>query len=479
MSLHIGIDVGTTNVKTCIFDEKGVLLATVSHVTPVDHTEYGDLLNVTTLWKIVKTSIKNIIAKCKSTDLRSIGITSMGETIIPVDRNGSLWDGIMWYNPVTKKQYEQLLSNIDDKRIRELTGLTSSWFFSASKIKYIKEQLPDIYKQTEAFLDVSGFVAYMLTGEMKMDRTFASRMMLLNLQTGEWMDELIKAADVDRNKLPELIWNEKPAGYLKDELVDKFELSNEVAVITAGQDHIAAAYAAGIEKQEQVLCSIGTSGAVFACADFDTLKSSRFINNQYFSAGFHILKDKYYLLEGTPTGGYCIDWFLKQVMKRDYNWLSSLSFSESNVIFYPHLRNTLHGAALGKIINLSDKENDESLMQAIMEGVAFEVKRFIDRLVYIKNDQGMEEFIAVGGTTFNKPFMRILTDVLGKPLKVLEQAEYATNLGAAMLSAVVSKDITYDYVKNNVRRFRRTIFPEGERRRKYFVEKYERYADSY
>jgi sugar (pentulose or hexulose) kinase len=69
--------------------------------------------------------------------------------------------------------------------------------------------------------------------------------------------------------------------------------------------------------------------------------------------------------------------------------------------------------------------------------------------------------------------------VLGKPLKVLEQAEYATNLGAAMLSAVVSKEITYDYVKNNVRRFRSTIFPEGERRKKYFVEKYERYIDSY
>ncbi len=478
MSLHIGIDVGTTNVKTCVFDEKGVLLTTVSHVTPVDHTEYGDLLNVTDLWKIVKSSIKDIIAKCRSTDLRSIGITSMGETIIPVDRNGPLWDGIMWYNPVTKKQYEQILDNIDEKRIRELTGLTSSWFFSASKIKYIKEKLPDIYKQTEAFLDVSGFVAYMLTGEMKMDRTFASRMMLLNLQTGEWMDELIKAADVDRDKLPALIWNEKPTGYLKGELVDNFELSDEVAVITAGQDHIAAAYAAGIEKQEQVLCSIGTSGAVFACADFDTLKSSRFINNQYFSAGFHILKDKYYLLEGTPTGGYCIDWFLKQVLKRDYNWLSSLSLHESNVIFYPHLRNTLHGAALGKIINLSDKENDESLMQAIMEGVAFEVKRFIDRLVYINNDQVIEEFITVGGTTFNKPFMRILTDVLGKPLKVLEQAEYATNLGAAMLSAVVSKEITYDYVKYNVRRFRSTIFPEGERR-KYFAEKYERYIDSY
>jgi sugar (pentulose or hexulose) kinase len=166
-------------------------------------------------------------------------------------------------------------------------------------------------------------------------------------------------------------------------------------------------------------------------------------------------------------------------LKRDYNWLSSLSLRESNVIFYPHLRNTLHGAALGKIINLSDKENDESLMQAIMEGVAFEVKRFIDRLVYINNDQVIEEFITVGGTTFNKPFMRILTDVLGKPLKVLEQAEYATNLGAAMLSAVVSKEITYDYVKNNVRRFRSTIFPEGERRKKYFVEKYERYIDSY
>jgi sugar (pentulose or hexulose) kinase len=249
-------------------------------------------------------------------------------------------------------------------------------------------------------------------------------------------------------------------------------------VITAGQDHIAAAYAAGIEKQEQVLCSIGTSGAVFACADFDTLKSSRFINNEYFSAGFHVLKGKYYLLEGTPTGGYCIDWFLKQVLKRDYDWLSSLSLGESNVIFYPHLRNTLHGVALGKIINLSDKENDESLMQAIMEGVAFEVKRFIDRLVHIKADQKIEEFIAVGGATFNKPFMRILTDVLGKPLKILEQAEYATNLGAAMLSAVASKDITYDFVKNNVIRFRRTIFPEGERR-KYFAEKYERYIDSY
>lgn len=479
MSLHIGIDIGTTNVKTCAFNKKGELLSTVSQPTPVEDTEYGDLLNTKQLWDIVKYSVKEVINRCKDINLKSIGITSMGETIIPVDHNGPLWDGIMWYNPVTKTQYEKITDKINDRRIRGLTGLTSSWFFSASKIKYIKEVQPEIYERAEAFLDVSGFIAFMFTGNMKMDRTFASRTMLLDLKTGEWMDELIEASNLDRRKLPELVWNNEPAGSLREELIKDFGLDNSVSVITAGQDHIAAAYTAGITKKEQVLCSIGTSGAVFACADFDTLKSSRFIDNQYFSAGFHVLKGKYYLLEGTPTGGYCIDWFLKQVLNRDYNWLNSIPFEENDVIFYPHLRNTLHGAALGKIINLSDKENATSLMQAIMEGIAFEIRRFIDRLIYIKGDQDMAEFVTAGGATSNKPFMKILANVLGKPIKILDQAEFATNLGAAMLSAVTSGDITYDYVKNNVRRFRKTVFPERESKIKYFADKYERYISNY
>ncbi|MFW6121326.1 MAG: FGGY-family carbohydrate kinase [Petrotogales bacterium] len=478
MSLHIGIDVGTTNVKTCIFDEKGELLATVSHITPVDHTEYGDLLNARQLWTIVKSSIKEVTTKCKGTELKSIGITSMGETIIPVDRNGPLWEGIMWYNPVTKTQYEQIIDNINDRRIRELTGLTSSWFFSASKIKYIKELLPEIYERVEAFLDVSGFIAFMLTGNMKMDRTFASRLMLLDLKTGLWLDELIEASNIDRSKLPELVWNNEPAGNLKVELIKEFGLDNSVSVTTAGQDHIAAAYAAGIVKQEQVLCSIGTSGAVFACADFNTLKSSRFIENQFFSAGFHVLKGKYYLLEGTPTGGYCIDWFLKQVLNKNYDWLNNITLNKNDVIFYPHLRNTLHGAALGKIINLSDKENADTLMQAIMEGVAFEVKRFIDRLVYIKSDQEVTEFVAVGGATSNNIFMKILANVLGKPIKALEQAEFATNLGAAMISAVAINEITNNYVLESVRKFKNTFYPDEGDIRMYYLEKYKKYLEN-
>ncbi len=478
MSLYIGIDIGTTNVKTCAFNKKGELLETASQATPVENTDYGDLLNARQLWAIVKSSIKEVIAKCKGTELKSIGITSMGETIIPVDNDGPLWDGIMWYNPVTKKQFEEILDHVTERRIREICGLTSSWFFSSSKIKFIKQQLPDVYKKSKAFLDVSGFVAFMLTGNKKMDRTFASRMMLLDLEKGEWQDEFLEASNIDRNKLPELFWNDEPGGNLKEELIKEFGLESSVSVTTAGQDHIAAAYAAGIVKQEQALCSIGTSGAVFACVDFDTLKSSRFIENQFFSAGFHVLKGKYYLLEGTPTGGYCIDWFLKQVLNKNYDWLNNISLNKNDVIFYPHLRNTLHGAALGKIINLSDKENANTLMQAIMEGVAFEVKRFIDRLVYIKSDQEVTEFIAVGGATSNNIFMKILANVLGKPIKALEQAEFATNLGAAMISAVAINEITTNYVLKNVRKFKNTFYPDEGDISVYYLEKYKKYLEN-
>ena len=185
MALYVAIDIGTTNLKAGLLDDGGNLLREHSVPNPPNN-EYGwDGIDPVKLFG----SLKDLVREAVGSDGRSvdaIAVSSFAETVIPVDENGPTHFGISWYEGCTRPQFERVARQGVARRIREVTKIDVSWMYSSCKILKFKEDFPDLYRRTKAFLDVSSYAAYMLTGDIRFDLSLSCRTQLLDLMRGEW-----------------------------------------------------------------------------------------------------------------------------------------------------------------------------------------------------------------------------------------------------------------------------------------------------
>ncbi len=471
MRCFLGLDVGTTNVKLSLFDERFKLLSSFSIRTPISHDKVmGEVIRVENLKEVLRTLFSGISESCGG-GISGLGISSLGETVFPVGASGAVLDGMIWYSSKTQETFQKFLTRINSNELFRKTGVPPSWVFSLFKMMFAYEKFPGVLKDVK-WLDVSSFITYLLTGDVRMDKSLSSRTLMMNIESGNWDEEIVRASGIPKDHLPPIEVCGALRGVVSEEASRNFNIPSGIVVTTAGQDHIAAAFAAGALSKDIILNSSGTTEVVFWGVDIETVR--KYIENgqEVFQAGFHALDGFYYLLAGLPTGGFSIEWFVKNVLKRDFGIFKDFKHKRNHVFFFPFLRNAFAGEKPGAVFyNLRDSDGLDEMISAVMEGLAFELRYMVERL----RNFGLEDFhvVSVGGGTRLKEFSRVKSEVLGVPLQILSVAE-ATSLGAAMMAGYASGvyETPLDAMKVGLK-FSETFYPAGEDG--YFDLKYQDY----
>lgn len=474
--MFCGIDIGTTNIKFLLFDENFKVVFNRKIKTPIikDKT-LGDLLSAEGLFNETLNFFQAIPERFKA-KIKGIGISSMGETVFPISRDGKvLLNGMMWYNNKVLEDFENLLRRVSPRMIFKKTGLWPSWIYSVFKMKNFYRKMPEISSKIYKWLDVSGFLAFLLTGHIGMDKSLSSRTLLVNIETGNWDEELLEISKIPREHLPEIVDCGLNRGTIKEEISKRTGISGAAVVTTAGQDHITAAYAAGIHDEKKILNSSGTTEAILWTVGKSAIK--KYINSslKIFQAGLHCIPGSYYILGGIPTGNFCVDWLINKILETDYSILENFKFKENSVFFFPYLRGVFDKSELGgAFFNLKDYDDRHSIISAVLEAIAFEVRSYLESLKGL----GLTDYeiIAVGGGTRLKEGLKIKANVLKTPIKTMEIYE-STALGAALISAITADHIK-DW-KSNFNEFIKNIdfvyvYPDHGN---YFEEKYSRYVE--
>lgn len=437
--MFIGVDIGTTNIKVAAFNEAGEAVAERSSPNAATRAFGWDSFDVKGVVASVKKLLKEVVSILGDDrkKIAGIGFASMGETVIPVDDEKPIFDGIYWYETCTKPQFERFCKEINPKQVHKITSLNPSWIYSASKIMKIKEDFEEYYDWAKAFVDVSGLMAFLFSGVLGFDSTIACRTMLLDVQRRCWSDELLAAADIDAEKLPPLKNPGEAWGTIKNEIADELGLPRGIVVTTGGQDHIAAAYGAGIKDDCQAVISIGTSAAFYTPADKSCYLSEAFIKRFYLAGGYSVFKDGAYVLTGMSAGGFCVDWFIHKVLGRDYSILNSFELRESDAIFLPNLRAQMSGFPAGGFTELRDSDTGESLLQSIMESLAFECRYTLEEAFKAKGspEPRASELVMLGGGAMNPVLMKILAHVMQSQIKIYSSPQSAAAKGAALAAA--------------------------------------------
>lgn len=371
-----------------------------------------------------------------------IAITSQRSSLIPVDAEGTpLHNAIMWQDKRTISQCEVLHRDYGLKELYKMTGLRINPYFVLPKIMWLRDNLPDLYRDAHKFLGVQDYVAHRLTGRFVTDWSQACRTMLMNIRTFEWDPFLLFIAGITAQRLPDLVAPGTRVGGLTAEAAEKTGLPEGLPVVLSGGDQQNAAVGLGVVRPGLAEANTGTGSFVIAYADkpiFD--EDCRVLCQASALAG------KWVMEAGIFNTGAIYRWFKEQFCAdivgtgSPYEQMNAEAEASGagarGVIMLPHFEGSAapywNPEAKGLFFNLSLGTKRADLIRAILEGISMEIA---DNLELIRKASGeLSEVSAAGGMTVSDLFCGIQASCYNLPVVRCESAE-ASSLGAVIVAA--------------------------------------------
>jgi len=478
MELLLGIDLGTTGCRSILYDRQ---LSTLGE----DYTEYP-LINLSERmieqdaeqwWQLTLQSIRGALEKSGSdkNDLRGISVSSQGIAFVPVDASGHpLANAISWLDSRAAEEAAGIAQIFPPERLFHMTGKRANEMYVLPKLLWLKKHQPELYEKTYKFLMAHDYIVNRLCGAFVTDHTLASGTILYDIHRQDWSKELLSAFDIDRKRLPDIIWSGTVAGTLKKDIAGLLGLREDVAVAAGGQDQKCAALGAGIEDGI-VTISLGT-----ACA-IERNYEEPFIDAQMRIPCFSGLFKNKWVAEGVVnTAAVTLRWLRDTLFPQSsYDELSGMAGSgldsPGTLFFYPHLAGggspDWYSGAMGTYYGIRLNTRAEDFAAALFEGIAFQIKSNI--LVMSQTDANIREIRVFGGGAKSAVWCQVIADITGYPVKVPFTAETAC-AGAAIFAGIGSG--AYQDA-DDARRYisiAKTYLPD-EKRRAAYESKYTEY----
>ena len=255
MANLLGVDFGTTALKACLFDEQGNRLASESAqyklITKGEFIEF----DADEFFNIFSRAVKSITDKFT---VDALSLDTQGETLIVLGKDGKpLMNAIVWLDNRAENQAKEMEQKFGLENIYNLTGQAEiPAGYPAPKIKWIKDNMPEIFEKADKFLLLEDYIIYRMTGKFYASRSLYSSSLLMNVHTGEYIPEILDYLGIAQKNLPEL----KESG----EIVGEY---NGIKVATSALDQIAGITGAGVIKEGIMSETTGTALAVCALTE--------------------------------------------------------------------------------------------------------------------------------------------------------------------------------------------------------------------
>lgn len=420
MANVLGVDFGTTSLKACLFNSQGELLTQKS--AKYNLITKGDLVEFPAeQFYQIFIDVYNQIAKEYKID--AFSVDTQGETLILIDKNGNpLMNAIIWLDNRAEVQARDMQKRFGLKKIYNLTGQAEvPAGYPAPKIKWIKENMPEIFNKTDKFLLLEDYILYRLTGKFVASRSLYSSSLLMNINTGEYIKEILEYLGISESQLPTLCESGEVVGSYQG-----------AVVVTSALDQIAGATGAGVIKEGLVCETTGTALAVVAV----TNTFPKYYKGNKVSV-YYMKKGVYCLLAYAPTAGATLEWFKGNfASEEDFASLNKqaeqVECGAEGLICLPHMCGTVmpenNPNVKGCFFGIQLKHKKGHFLRSIMESVSYTLKEFLEHL-----NIDCIEVRSMGGGAKSELWCNIKSAVLSKKIVTLKQNETAC-LGSAIFA---------------------------------------------
>lgn len=445
----IGIDLGTSGTKTVLFDAEGNIIASESKDYPLYQPKNGWAEQDADDWAEAGfATIKAVIEKSgvSPADIAGIGISGQMHGLVMLDEDGKpLRRSIIWCDQRTAKECAEITGRVGQKRLIEITANPALTGFTASKILWVRNNEPEVYKKCRHILLPKDYLRYRLTGEFATEVSDASGMQLLDVPERRWSEEVLRALDIDISMLGKVYESPEITGYVTEESTKATGLKAGTPVVGGAGDNAAAALGVGVYKDGTAFTTIGTSGVVYAHKepDADGRLDPRAIDPKGRVHTFCCaVPGAWHVMGVTQAAGLSRSWFRHNIAGGEpYDRLdeeaAKIPVGANRLLYLPYLMGErtphLDPDCRGAFVGLSAIHTKYDMLRAVMEGVVFSLKDCLD----ILTEMGMntEKMYACGGGSASALWRRMLADVFRLPVVTVKCTE-GPALGVAVLAAV-------------------------------------------
>ena len=440
----LSIDQGTTSSRAILFDHEGHPCAMaqreVECLFPKPGWVEADALGI---WVSVIDVVNEALVKENVTmdSVDSIAITNQRETTIIWDKNTGLpvYHAVIWQS----RQSSEICEKLEDYKdlIHEKTGLLINPYFSASKIRFILDHIPNGQQRAEAgellFGTVDSWIIYKMTKGMvhATDVSNASRTMLYNINTNKWDEELLKLFNIPMNMLPQVC----PSSYRYG--AASF-FSKHVDICGVAGDQQAALFGQTCFEVGESKNTYGTGCFMLLnIGDKPVLSKKGLLTTVAWQIGDKIT----YALEGSVfVGGSVVQW-LRDQMRMLHEAAESekyaLEVNDTNGMYFvpafvglgtPYWDDDARGSAFG----MTRGTTKSHFIRACLEAIAYQCKDVFE-VMSKETSCSLKNLKVDGGATKNKFLMQFQSDILHTKI-MLPSCLETTALGVAYLAGLAS-----------------------------------------
>ncbi len=442
----LALDQGTTSTRAIVFDGDGQPVSSsqidlIQHYPKPGWVEHDPEAIADAAVTVCRKAVES--AELDFADITCMGITNQRETTVVWERETGrpVANAIVWQCRRTAETCRQLADAGYERDIRQTTGLVLDPYFSATKIKWLLDWLPNGQHMAEdgelCFGTVDSWLIYRLTAGAvhATDVTNASRTMLLNLHDLQWDPELLSLFDIPETMLPEVRPSAGEFG-----VTDPSVFGVDIPITGVAGDQHAALYGQACHEQGMAKTTYGTGAFILSNAG---AKAPLSPNGLLATLGWQIGARRVYALEGSIfIAGAAIQW-----LRDELGVLESAEQSDAiadsvedndGVYFVPAFTGLgsphWEPEARGSISGLTRGTSRAHIVRVALEATAYQVRDVVETIDAVGRRRGSAHTMrADGGQTANRFLMQFQADILDRPVEVSAIAE-TTALGAAFLA---------------------------------------------
>ncbi len=448
MALLMGIDLGTTGVKTIVVNENGetVAFSSSSFFYDVPSLGYAEQ-DPEVWWKETVASVQKISKKINVNEIQAISYSGQMHGLVPLDNAGNVVrNAILHCDQRSMKQQTMINDKFSNNGFSKITYNPAFPGFQLLSLSWLRDNEPKNYERIKYVVCPKDYIRYRMCGEIGVEATDASGTLAFDIIKNTWSEEIFSKLKIHQDMFPkEIHKSTDKAGQLTQKAADLLGLKVGTLIIYGGGDQPIQLIGSGAYNPGQMTITVGSSAQVAAITDHPVFNP--LMNTHTFKT---VNDDRWFCMGGILSGGAALNWF-RSTFTPDKNYqeldtmIRKTKACSNGLVFFPCLAGErtpyLDSLTRGIFLGMSYFHTIGHFARAVEEGVAFAIKNSIELLTQM--GCGGSKIIASGGATKSKTWLQIQSDIYGREL-YLTQSQEQSALGAAIvagLGAGIFKDI--------------------------------------
>lgn len=433
----LGIDIGTTAIKLILVSSDGEVLGTWTMGHDLHSPRQGFAEEDTETWKAnLYQLLAQVVSEVDTSCIKAVGVTGMVPTLIALD-----------------EQYRPLMPSIQQNDIRAVAEIVElekklepRWFFEHTgnkvnqqhifpKLLWLRRNRPEMYKQTRHVMGSYDYISFLLTGTPHVERNWALESGMWDIKNGDWLQEVLEAADIDQRLLPPVYGPTDIIGTTTTALRDETGLPAGIPVVAGTADHVASSFCTGAREPGDLVLKLGGAGDILLALDKLKTDPRMFID---YGCSTHVP----FLLNGcTASSGSMLKWFQTQCSLPDFVLMDEAAKQippgSEGVVILPYLlgeKTPLFDVeAKGVVYGLTLSHTRDHVYRAMLEAVAFSFRHHLQ--VFEELGLPVNHVFITNGGSKSTLWRSIMADVVGHDLRYIKNNP-GSCLGAALLGGI-------------------------------------------